>query len=415
MAEGADNVTATEILRALREAGYEAYFAGGCVRDMLLGQRPADYDIATSAKPEDIRRHFKRVLMVGAKFGVAIVLQRDSKGIDRQVEVATFRSDASYSDGRRPDAVTFSCPEEDAKRRDFTINGMFYDPLAEEVIDFVGGQADLDAGIVRTIGNPDERFGEDYLRLLRAVRFAVRLGFDIEPQTAQAARRHAQCITGVSGERILDELTKMLARDSAAEALRGLADLGLAEHVLPELADTDAWTAAVDRVERLAEHRDATLALGGLLCDLPRGTISRIVRRWGGSNSLKQALTFLAEHRDAWQAAAEMPLCDFKRLMASEHWPRLLHLWTVREARQTDEPLQTQRIATRAAAIPEGQISPEPLVTGADLMEMGLTEGKALGDILRSLYDAQLNEDLTTRPEALDAAREEIAARDGGA
>ncbi len=415
MAEGTDRITATEILRALRKAGYEAYFAGGCVRDMLLGQRPADYDIATSATPQEIRKLFRRVLMVGAKFGVAIVLQRDSNGIDRQVEVATFRSDASYSDGRRPDAVTFSSPEEDAKRRDFTINGMFYDPLAEEVIDFVGGQADLDAGIVRTIGDPDARFSEDYLRLLRAVRFAVRLGFDIQPQTAQAARRHAPRITGVSGERILDELTKMLARDSAGEALRGLADLKLAEHVLPELADADAWAAAVDRVDRLAEHRDATLALGGLLCNLPLASISQIVRRWGGSNTLKQALKFLAEHRDDWQKAAEMPLCSFKRLMANEHWQRLVQLWTAREARQADEPLQTQRIATRAAAIPEGQISPEPFVTGADLMGMGLTQGKALGDVLRELYDAQLNEELTNREQALAAAREKIAALDKGA
>ncbi|MBS3822147.1 MAG: CCA tRNA nucleotidyltransferase [Planctomycetes bacterium] len=405
MVNRATRATALHVLRTLHEAGYEAYFAGGCVRDMLRGERPNDYDIATSATPRQIQNLFRRVLMVGATFGVAIVLRRDADGVDRQIEVATFRSDLSYSDGRRPDSVTFSSPREDAERRDFTINGMFYDPLAEKVIDFVGGQADLAAGVIRTIGEPQERFDEDYLRLLRAVRFAARLGFDIDPATADAARRNAANITSISGERIVDELTKMLALDSAADALRGLAELDLAKHVLPELDDPEVWQAAVARVERLANHRDATLALGGMLCDVKPPAIASIVRRWGGSNDLKAALQFLAEHCDDWQRAATMERGEFKRLLASEYWRRLEKLWQAREALARGETIQTEKAAVRAAAIPPERVAPDPFVTGADLIDMGLTEGPRIGAVLSAVYDAQLNEAVATRDAAIAMAR----------
>jgi len=215
MAKPATKSTALWVLRRLRSAGFQALLAGGCVRDMLLGVRSVDYDVATDATPRQVKRLFRHVLLVGAKFGVAMVIHRG-----RKVEVTTFRSDLSYSDGRRPDAVRFSTARQDAQRRDFTMNGMFYDPVADEVVDYVGGRKDLKAGIVRTIGRPDKRFAEDYLRMLRAVRFAVGLGFRIDPATAAAVRKHARGISAISGERIFDELNKMLSRDSAGEALR---------------------------------------------------------------------------------------------------------------------------------------------------------------------------------------------------
>jgi len=201
MTKHADKATGMWVIRKLRAAGFGALFAGGCVRDMLMNARPADYDITTNATPQQVAKIFSRVVMVGAKFGVAIVMRQS-----RQVEVATFRSDLSYSDGRRPDAVKFSTPREDALRRDFTINGIFYDPIAREVIDYVGGRKDITARVIRTIGDPERRFAEDYLRMLRAVRFSVRLGFEITPPTISAVRKYAKKISNISGERICDEI-----------------------------------------------------------------------------------------------------------------------------------------------------------------------------------------------------------------
>ena len=244
MPRSADKSTALWVLKRLRTHGYGALFAGGCVRDMLLGLRPTDYDIATAATPDEVRRLFPHVLLVGARFGVAVVVHRG-----RHVEVATFRSDVSYSDGRRPDAVKFSTPKDDALRRDFTINGMFHDPIANEVIDYVGGRKDLTAGIIRAIGRPSERFAEDYLRLIRAVRFAARFGFRIDRATASAVRKYAPKIASVSGERICDELSKMLSHPSAGRGLELCHSLGLAQAMLPELFAGDAlWNVAVERV-----------------------------------------------------------------------------------------------------------------------------------------------------------------------
>ncbi len=388
------------VLRRLRDAGHEAFFAGGCVRDMLLGTQPADYDIATDATPDQVAAIFRRVIMVGAKFGVAIVMRQR-----RQVEVATFRSDLSYSDGRRPDGVRFSSPRQDALRRDFTINGMFYDPVAEKVIDYVGGQDDLAAGVIRTIGQPRKRFAEDYLRLIRAVRFATRLDFHVDKDTEAAIRRYAKKITVISGERIYDELAKMLAAPSAAVALRKLHDSGLAREILPELFQSDkTWPAAVEQVAAVAAKGDAVLAMGALLMNLPKTAISRIVRRWGASNEFKDTLGYLSVNRDGWRDAVEIPLCQFKRLMANSDWQRLRRLWTVRERIETGSCALSRRIARRAGQIAPVQIAPQPFVTGNDLKAMGLKEGRDIGRILRKLYDAQLNEELKSRKKALAAA-----------
>jgi poly(A) polymerase len=407
MAEAATRATALWVVRRLREAGHQALFAGGCVRDMLLGRPCHDFDVATDAAPQQVKRLFGRVLLIGAKFGVAMVLHNR-----RKVEVTTFRSDLSYTDGRRPDGVRFATPREDALRRDFTINGMFYDPIARRVIDYVGGQEDLRAGVIRTIGRPADRFAEDYLRMIRAVRFAVRLGFRVEPATAEAIRRHAPKVASISGERIHDELTKMLAHDSAGEAVRLLHELGLLRAILPELyAPADAQTAAHRRVQVLARRRDPVLALGALLMDLPAETVSAVIRRWGASNELRDALKFFAEHRDGWRQAADLGLAQFKRLMAGRQFARLRALWAVRERLETHRAAQARRIARRAAGIAPQKVHPPPLVTGADLKDMGLTEGPLLGRILRELYDAQLNEVLTSRKEALAAAKAKIGSR----
>ncbi len=369
---------------------------------MLLDRRCTDYDVATDATPIQVKRLFGHVLLIGAKFGVAMVLHRG-----RKVEVTTFRSDWSYSDGRRPDGVRYTTPQEDAKRRDFTINGIFYDPLADEVIDYVKGQADLAASVLRTIGRPDERFAEDYLRMLRAARFSVALDFSIEQRTASAVRKYAAKITSISGERIFDELGKMLSLPSAAQALVVMAELGLARRILPELfVRAGLWEAAVRRAKVLAGRRDLTLVLAGVLAELPTSQIRKITRRWGASNDLRDELCFLAEHLDAWQTAGEVSLAEFKRLLGGPYFGRLRRLWSLRERLTTGGSGCARRITRRVREIPADKIAPPPLVTGSDLLAMGLKEGPGFGQIITTLYDAQLNETLVTRRAALRAARE---------
>ncbi len=462
MSNAAAKTTAMWVLGRLRAAGHHALFAGGCVRDMLLGRRCSDYDIATDAAPEQVRRLFRHVLLVGAKFGVAMVIHNRKK-----VEVTTFRSDLSYTDGRRPEGVRFSTPREDAQRRDFTINGMFYDPVADEVIDYVGGRADLKAGIIRTIGRPDERFGEDYLRMIRAARFAVRLGFEIDPATAAALRKYAPHITAISGERILEELSKMLAQPSAADAMRRLEELHLAKEILPELfaggvgilpshdksgrdvrrgepeahatAAPTLWPHAVARVEQVAARKDLTLTMGALLVELEPKQIGAIIRRWGGSNELNEAAQWFSRNLDAWRTAGArrlslegrgwpkgpgegdaarigpsgpqdyaMPLADFKRLMANPNFDRLRRLWRVRERMLTAHEGLSRRLAARAKAVDKSQISPTPLLGGAELKALGVAPGPLMGRVLKAVYDMQLSEQVLTAHEALAAAKRVI-------
>ena len=387
------------VIRRLRRAGFEALLAGGCVRDMLLGVRPSDYDVATDANPQQVRRLFKRVVMVGAKFGVTMVL-RDK----RAIEVATFRSDLSYSDGRRPDKVVFSSPREDALRRDFTINGMFMDPVGREVIDYVDGQSDLAKHIVRAIGSPDERFAEDYLRMLRAVRFTARLGFALDRGAARAIRRHAPNIRSISGERIREELEKMLSGPHSEQAMALTSELGLVEPIFGAVAE-EAWRGAMDRLARLAGQRDATLSLAAILAGAGAGTIRRLTRHWGASNEMRNTLLWLTRHVDAWQAAAEMPLPDFKRLMAHPAWNQLRKLWRAEELRRTGRDAAGRRAARRASGIDPRQVRPAPLITGEDLKEMGFREGPPLGRALGALYDLQLAEEIRTRRQAMEQAR----------
>jgi poly(A) polymerase len=249
---------AVDVVRRLREAGFVAYWAGGCVRDQLLGRAPKDYDVATDATPPQIREVFGRrcTLAIGAAFGVITVLGPKQAG---QIEVATFRRDAPYSDGRHPDSVTFSTAEEDASRRDFTVNGLFYDPIREQVIDFVGGREDLAQRVIRAIGNPRDRFGEDRLRMLRAVRFTATFGFALDADTLAAVREMAGEITMVSPERIAMEMRQMLAAPGRGTAVRLLVETGLAEAILPEamaaFEPRDGACAVARRASRLARRR----------------------------------------------------------------------------------------------------------------------------------------------------------------
>ncbi len=391
------------VIRMLREHGHQALLAGGCVRDMLLGLESSDYDVATDAGPERVAEIFHRVLLLGARFGVAVVLYRK-----QQVEVATFRSDVSYSDGRRPDRVEFSNPREDALRRDFTINGMFYDPQTDEVIDYVGGKEDLAAGIVRTIGEPDRRFGEDYLRMLRAPRFAVRFDFRIDEQTARAIRENAPKIASISGERICDELTKMLSADSAARAAEQLEALQLAPAILPELfADRDLlWARGLARLAVTAPQVDVVNNFAARLAELPIRSIRRIARRWGMSNQLSEAICFCAAHLDQLSAAAgPMPLADLKRLLADTNFPHLQSLWRAAESVDTGRTTESGRLEMRIRQIPPETIDPPELIDGHELMEMGLKQGPRIGQILRAVRDAQLNEQIEAPGQARDLAR----------
>ncbi len=367
---------------------------------MLLGHESTDYDIATSATPREVKKLFGHVLLVGAKFGVAMVI-RDG----RKVEVTTFRSDLSYVDGRRPEGVIFATPEEDAQRRDFTINGMFYDPEADRIVDYVGGREDLQRKILRTIGRAEDRFSEDYLRMLRAARFTVRLGFAMEPETALAVRRHAAKITGISGERIFEELSKMLSIPSAGQALDLMADLGLMQHVMPEVFEDGRWARAVQRVADVAARGDLLLTLAALLGELPGGRIAAIVRRWGAANELRDAIVWLAGHLEAWSEATNWPLCDFKRMLAHRHSRRLRTLWLIEERRATGKTTHCRRIARRGAGIDPKKLLPSPLVTGKDLQDLGVKQGPDLGRVHKALYDAQLNEEFRTRKAAMKAAR----------
>ena len=278
---------ALDTIKKLRAEGHVALLAGGCVRDRLLNRTPKDFDVATDATPERVKQFFPRARQVGAKFGVMLV-----RKFGHEIEVATFRTDATYSDGRHPDAVTFGSDVEDARRRDFTINGLFYDPIDDRVIDYVSGRADLEAGIIRTIGDPDRRFAEDHLRMLRAVRFAARFGFQIEPATANAIARHAARLETISAERVWQELEMILTDPGRVCGWSLLLDTSLREHLTPawpQERDDDAVVGA--RLAALPSQQiDASLAMAAALCTHPAKQAASVCRAMRLSNRLSKAV-----------------------------------------------------------------------------------------------------------------------------
>ena len=397
---------AIDVVRTLQKAGFRALWAGGCVRDELLGLHPADYDVATDARPEQVMTLFRRSIAVGAAFGVIEVI--GPRGPHRQhltVEVATFRSDGTYSDGRRPDAVTFSSPQEDAKRRDFTINGMFFDPIAEEVLDFVGGRKDLEARILRAIGNPVERFTEDKLRVLRAVRIAARFELDIDPATFEAARRIAPQIMVVSAERIAEELRKVLTHPNRGRGVRLLREFGLVEPILPELNLTDETIRVVERLEPPAwpheEPMSFPLAFAALLQSLGKETAETISDRLRLSTAEKVRTTWLVEHHQALADAPVMRLSKLKPILVHPGIGELLALHRA-EARATGSSLEPIEFCERMLRdTPREELDPPPLLTGQDLIAMELKPGPEFKRLLDTVREAQLEGRVRTKEEAL--------------
>ncbi len=397
---------AIQIVQRLQQAGFEAVWAGGCVRDMLLGLKPKDYDVATSALPDQIRDLFghRQTLAIGASFGVITVLGPKSAG---QVEVATFRQDAEYSDGRRPDSVRFSTAEFDAQRRDFTINGMFYDPVSEVVLDFVDGRRDIDERVVRAIGNPEDRIAEDKLRMLRAVRFAATYQFHLDPDTATAIRNHAVETNLVSGERIGQELRRMLAAPTRRVAVELLRETELLEQLVDQgnilTANRANWKTRLRWLERLQLPRfepAAVALLSPLLKEIPIGPIAE---RWKLSVAERKTIQWIDEHWLQLTRAASLPWSHMQPILAHPDARLALDL-----AEAAAGPEQVGLVVCRQRlAWPREQLDPAPLLDGNDLRGLGLQAGPEFAKLLAAVRAAQLDGELADRAAALAWVREQ--------
>jgi poly(A) polymerase len=436
---------AKRIAGVLRDKGYQAYLAGGCVRDLVLGREPADYDVATSATPDVVLGMFERTFAVGAHFGVVLVAPR-GENEHFVTEVATFRSDAAYSDGRHPDAVRYtSSAEDDVQRRDFTINGLLLDPIGgianprAAVIDHVGGLADLDAGIVRAIGRPELRFEEDRLRMLRAVRFAARFGFELEPATFSAIRSLAARIHAVSRERIRDELTKMLTEGRARRAFELLDSTRLLAQVLPEIErmkgveqppqyhpEGDVWIHTLMLLEQLEPCCSSTLAWGALLHDVGKPPTFRrapdrirfdghvevgmaiaaeICRRMRFSNDETHQIVALVEHHMRFADAPQMKPSTLKRFFRLSGFDEHLSLHRM-DCMAAHRRLENyEYVRERWQSTPEEDVRPPRLLTGRDLIGAGYQPGAQFREMLQAVEDAQLEGAITTAHEALDLVR----------
>ncbi len=476
---------AKEIVRTLRERGHQAYLAGGCVRDLLLGREPADYDVATDATPQQVMQIFPQTYAVGEQFGVVLVpfkpdTTKDTKehegdepgrtdsfegrvvpgamggsgtqrylflppSLRKSVEVATFRCDLGYSDGRHPDEVRFTRdPREDVQRRDFTINGMMLDPATNEILDSVGGQADLKAGIIRAIGDPERRFAEDKLRMLRAVRFAARFDYQIDPATLAAIQKLAPGIRQVSCERVREELTKMLTEGQAQSAFQLLDTTGLLPEVLPEIAamkgveqppqfhpEGDVFVHTLLLLEKLPAGCSKTLAWGALLHDVGKPPTFRlapdrirfdghveigvkmaaeICRRLRFSNhETDQILALVANHMRFGdvQRMKQSTLKKFLRLPAFDEHLELHRIDCLSSHGQLDSYDYSRE---QLQSIPPEAIRPTPLITGRDLIEAGYEPGPRFKEVLTAVEDAQLEGRLASREAAMEFVRREFPA-----
>jgi poly(A) polymerase len=447
---------AMHVVTTLRAAGHKAYLVGGCVRDLLLGRAPKDYDLATSATPDLVLNLFPRTFAVGAHFGVVLVADSNEEGYGT-TEVATFRSDGAYSDGRHPDAVRYTnSPEEDVQRRDFTINGLLLDVLhtadhlqspahlRKAVIDHVGGLADLDAGIVRAIGRPDARFEEDHLRMIRGVRFAARFGFELEPGTAASMRRLAVKTAAVSRERVRDELTKMLTEGHARRAFQLLDATGLLAEVLPEIArmkgveqppqyhpEGDVFIHTLGLLDQLEPGCPLTLAWGALLHDVGKPPTFRrapdrirfdghvevgvaiganICRRFRFSNDETHQILALIQNHMRFAAAPQMRSSTLKRFFQLESFDQHLALHRMDCLAGSGNLDHWQFVRERWQSMPPETVRPQPLITGRELVAAGYHPGPAFKQILRAVEDAQLEGTIATPEEALQLVRTQFPA-----
>lgn len=427
---------AVAVVRRLREAGHEALWAGGCVRDELLGLVPTDYDVATDARPERVRKLFRRTVAVGASFGVIEVLGPRTESGLLKVQVATFRSDVSYSDGRHPDAVVFSSARDDALRRDFTINGMFFDPLEGRLLDFVGGQEDLQARVLRAIGDPVARFTEDKLRILRAVRFASRFELRIDPATREAVQTMAPALTIVSAERIADELRRLLVDPHRARGMDLLYDTGLAAVILPEIVPMkglpqgppsaptgDLWGHVLRVLDLLGPAPSFPLAFAALLHDVgkPR-TVGRtpdrytfyghehvgcrlagdIARRLKLSNAERERLEWLVDRHQYLCGARHMQTSKLKTMLNHPGIGELLVLHradALASGRSDDHVVYCEQLLREWS---QEDLNPAPLLTGHDLLRHGLKQGPRFKELLDAVREAQLDGRVKSRKEALD-------------
>jgi poly(A) polymerase len=447
---------AANIVRRLQGAGFDAFWVGGCVRDFLLGREPQDYDIATDARPEQIEKLFKRIIAVGRKFGVMVVVEGK-----QQFQVATFRAEAGYRDGRRPEKIVFTRAEADALRRDFTVNGLFYDPLASKIHDWVGGEKDLRAKIIRTIGAPEERFAEDHLRLLRAVRFAAQLGFEIEPETFAAVKSLAPKIKLISAERVREELIKLFAPPLAADkigkadmlasrdlrqrvpaespAARGLVllrDSGLLEHILPELAATisceqspdyhpegsvfnhirlmlekmpaDApellpWTVLLhDIAKPVTAERDATTGAAHFYghekvgAEMARAILNRL--RFP-KKQIDEIVACVLHHMQ-FKDVKQMRKATLRRLLLRETFPLELELHRLDCLGSHGSLDHYEFLVEQARELEKKPAIRPPLLTGDDMIALGMKPGPAMGALLHEIREKQLQDELNTPRQA---------------
>jgi len=423
---------ASEIVTRLRQGGFETYLAGGGVRDMLLGRDPADYDIATAAAPDDVRAVFPRTVEVGAAFGVIRVVAEDGT-----YEVATFRTEGPYLDGRHPSSVNYASAREDALRRDFTVNGLFYDPETAAVLDFVGGRADIAARVIRTIGDPETRFTEDRLRMLRAVRLAAELGFTIEPDAFGALRKMARELASVSVERIRDELVRMVTGPDPARGVALLHETGLLEVVLPEVAaevgvpqppefhpEGDVFKHTVLALSYLGAPSVA-LAMATLLHDVGKPeTLERADRiRFNRHDEVGESIArrvmerlrfprrevdrvgALVGRHMIFKDLPQMREARRRRLLAEEMFPDLLELHRVDSAASHGDLSTYEWARASLRRLQDEPPAPRRLITGDDLLALGLPPGPRIGEILRAVDDARLEGRIRTREEALEFAR----------
>ena len=434
-----ENALARDVIAKLRHAGHRAYLVGGCVRDLLLGISPKDYDVATDARPDRIMDLFPNSGRVGAHFGVVLV-----RNVFAQVEVATFRSDQEYTDGRRPDAVRFETdPAKDAQRRDFTINGLMMDPDSGEVLDCVGGRADLRNGIIRAIGDPEARFREDHLRLLRAIRFAARLKFQIEPATFEAMQRNHAAIHKVSAERVRDELVRILTEGGARYGFELLDASGILADILPEIAamkgveqppqyhpEGDVWTHTLLMLEQL-DHPTPALAMGVLLHDAGKPPTFQMADRirFNGHveegvrmahailhrlrfsrDDMEQVEALVANHMK-FKDAGRMKDSTLKRFLRMPKFEEHLELHRL-DCSSSNRNLESYELVKRKLSeFPDEHLKPAPLLTGDDLIAEGYTPGPRFTEILTAVEDGQLEGQLRTCGDAMQLVREKFPLR----
>lgn len=427
---------AVSVVKRLRRAGYDALFAGGCVRDLLMKREPSDFDVATSAPPEKVMDLFDRTVPVGISFGVVLVLKGDIK-----IEVATFRADGAYLDGRRPESVTFCDASGDAIRRDFTINAMFYDPLDDQLMDHVGGRRDIEAHLIQTVGDPRERFGEDHLRMLRAARLATILNFSIDKKTEEAIRALAPNIASVSGERIRDELIQIMASHRRSDGIRHLDRLNLLGEILPEVTalkgvkqsptlhpEGDVYEHTLLVLEQLGETNVRT-AMSALLHDIGKPAAHRkcnafygheiygaetardVCRRLKLSRSETDCICWTIAKHLTFKDARQMKESTLRRLLGHECFQVLLELHRADSVASTGNLSNHEFVRAKLEEYASEPILPPPLLRGDDLLALGVEQGPLMGEILRKVTDAQLEGRLTDMDGAIAYAKKVLKNR----